>query len=72
MADYTRREETTKKVIYVLPSPTNWTEIGKALTAVERERKDKGLPCDYDDVVTIEAMDDEIHLWFNEDVEVPF
>ncbi len=61
MADWTSRIVTTVRKEYTLPSPTNWTEVGKVLAAI---RSDLSAERTYDDTVRVEARDDEIVFWF--------
>ena len=65
MIDFKVRTETHTRVVYVLPSGVNWTDVGKATSAVQRDMEKRGLNPNYDDVVTFEAHDDEIHLCFD-------
>lgn len=57
MAAYSRREVTTVRVEYVLDSPTNWAEVDKAFASC---RTDLGEQARWDDVVRVEARDDEV------------
>lgn len=63
MADYTRRDITTTRRIYVLPSPTNWVEVEKVLSALKQDKERQKVGT-FDDTVTVEAFDDEIHFSF--------
>jgi hypothetical protein len=63
MAAYSRREVTTKRVEYVLPSPTNWAEVSKAMSAVTQDLRARGVG-ESDDAVWVKASDDEIVFWF--------
>lgn len=67
MASYSRSTVTTTRVVYTLPSPTNWAEISKAMSACQQELGEERAR--WDDVVTVEAHDDEIHLWFTQKEE---
>lgn len=64
MADHTSYVETTVRVVYRLPSPTNWTEVGKVESAIRQDMVDRGVDPKWDDAVTVEAGDDEILFWF--------
>jgi hypothetical protein len=58
MADYATRTVTTVREEVTLKSPTNWTEIAKALAYVRNQRPDGGQ--EYDDTVMVTATDGEI------------
>lgn len=60
MADWERHEETTKRVIYSLPSPTNWAEVAKVVAAIRSDLGEEKSR--WDDVVTVEAWDDQIRF----------
>jgi hypothetical protein len=69
MADFTRREVTTRRVEFVLPSPTNWAEVGKVLSAIHHELQpfdpeNPREPLPADDAVQVKAWDDEIVFWY--------
>lgn len=61
MADYTRRDITTVERRYELPSPTNWVEIEKVLSAIKNDLAGQRT---YDDTVRVEAWDDEIRFTY--------
>jgi hypothetical protein len=62
VADYTTREVTTTVKEVVLPSPTNWGELGKAMAYCRAQLETtSGV---MDDTVVVEARDDEIVLWY--------
>jgi hypothetical protein len=63
MSEVTRKDETTTRRIYSIPSPTNWTEVSKALAWIRQDVEASGLS-EFDDTVTVEAWDDEIRFWF--------
>ena len=63
MADYTWRDETVTRRIYVLPSPTNLTEMSKVTSAITQDLKSLGISY-WDNTVMVEASDEEIHLSF--------
>jgi hypothetical protein len=58
MADWTSRIVTTVTKEYSLPSPTNWAEVSKVLSAIDRELPESRRHGD--DTVTVTAHDDEI------------
>jgi hypothetical protein len=65
MTDYSRREVTATRVEYVIPAAPEglgysyWGPLRRAIGAIER---DLGDQASYDDVVRVEARDDEIVL----------
>lgn len=61
MADYTSFVETTARKVYVLPSPTNAVEVDKVISALEHDLSSRGIK-NFDDTVTVEALDDEIRF----------
>jgi hypothetical protein len=63
MADMTQWDETTIRRIYSLKSPTNWVEVSKVLATL-RQDEDRMALGDFDDIVTVEAWDDEIRFSF--------
>ena len=67
MAVYSRREVTTVHVEYVLPSPCNWAEIGKATAAINAELGEERAR--WDDAAWFEARDDEIVIRFEKSKE---
>lgn len=68
MADWSRKEQVTRRVIYYLPSPAPNAEVDKAVVAARQEWEEIiGKKCDWDNIPMIESHDDEIHIWF----EVP-
>ncbi len=58
MASWTRRERTTTWVEYVLPNPTNWAEVGKAIASITAELGEERAR--WDDVVEVIGGDEEI------------
>lgn len=52
-----------KKQVF-LPSPTNMTEMTKALSFINEDLKERGIKY-YDDTVRIESCDDSIVLWYD-------
>lgn len=66
MADYGRRERHFVRTEYVLTSPTNWAEVGKAFAAINQDLgEDKAR---WDDAAWVEARDDEIVIWHEREV----
>jgi hypothetical protein len=68
MATYTSRTVTTTRREYVLTSPTNWAEVGKVVAALNQELGEEAAR--WDDVVTVEARDDEIVFSYEKDQAV--
>jgi hypothetical protein len=68
MAAYSRREVTTVRVEYYLPSPANWAEIGKTTSAINAELGEERAR--WDDAAWFEARDDEIVIWFEKSKDV--
>ena len=66
MAAYETRTKTTVRHEFVLPNPTNWAELSKAVTAIEHDLKANGMDASYDDVVTVAATEEEIILSWEE------
>jgi len=65
MADWSRKEKVTRKVIYYVPSPSPWVEVHKAVVAAQQEwEKIHGKQCTWDNIPMVESHDDEIHIWF--------
>jgi hypothetical protein len=58
MADWSYRTVVTTVKEYVLPNPTNWTQVRQVLGMLEREVPNDGRP--WDDTVTVEGRDDEM------------
>lgn len=56
-----RRIETTTRVIWSLPSPAVWVEVEKVFDVIRNDLKGRTL---YDNTVTVEAWDDEIHICY--------
>lgn len=65
MADWTRREETKRAIVYSLPNPTNWVEVAKVFSAIRQEISERAAS--YDDTVTVTHADDEILVTFDAD-----
>lgn len=65
MADFLRREIITKRVEYVLRSPTNVAELGKAFAAAEKSAQSYGRQVGTDDWLTVLAQDDSIVMTFD-------
>lgn len=63
MADWESRVVTTKVKEYVLPSPTNWTQVQNVLRAIRNDRGGENFT-EWDDDVTVAARDDEIVFSF--------
>lgn len=61
MAEFERRVVRTERVEYVLRSPTNWAELGKAFAAIQQELGAVELS---DDSVMVAAVDAEIVCYF--------
>lgn len=70
MANYSQRTVRTIRHETVLPSPTNWAELGKATSSIQQQIRAAGIDPDYDDIVTIEARDEEIVLYWTEEEKV--
>ena len=68
MAQYSRREVTTTTVEYFVPSPVNWAEVGKAMTAVRNELGEEAAQ--WDTAAWFEARDDEIVIHFEKSKEI--
>lgn len=66
MADYTIRSRTFVRHEYVLPNPTNWAELGKALASLEQSLPSGVEP--FDNSVRVEADDAEIVLYWQEEI----
>lgn len=64
MATYSRREVVEKRIEYFLPSPTNWAEVSKVISALNQELGEEESR--WDDAVTVEARDEEIVFWYKE------
>jgi hypothetical protein len=62
VAEYTRTEETTSRIVYTLRTPTNWVEVSKVLLACQQ---DLSAGTRYDDLVTVDVGDDEIRFSFD-------
>lgn len=72
VADYSRKEKVTRRVIYYLRSPAPYAEVSKAVVAAQRECEKltgKGMDSNWDDVPMVESHDDEIHIWFEVEVK---
>jgi hypothetical protein len=67
MAEYSRREVTTVTVEYLLPSPVNWAEVGKATAAIANELGEEAAA--WDTAAWFEARDDEIVIRFEKSKE---
>jgi len=64
VATYTHRVVTVIKKQVILPSPSNMTELTKALTFVNKDLEARGIKY-YDDIVTVESFDGEIVIWYD-------
>lgn len=67
MADATKRTVTTVRHEYVLPSPTYVGEMRKAIKWALSDKADGGPEDTFDDALTVEARDDEVVIWWEED-----
>jgi hypothetical protein len=64
MAVYSRRViQQPNRVEYFLPVESNWTEVGKLLSALRNE-----VNSTFDDAVWTRATEEELIFWFNEKV----
>lgn len=61
MAEVKWHTEITTQTVYTLLTPTNWVEVGKALSIIRQHVKDAGRT-EWDDLVTVEVGDDEIRF----------
>ena len=52
MADYNAYTETTITRVIALDLPTNWVELGKAITAMRQDLVERDVP-EFDDTVTL-------------------
>lgn len=66
MADYTHRRVTTVREEYALRSPTNATEVSKAMAGIVQDLKAAGREI-FDDTITVTACDDEIVLSYEKE-----
>jgi len=65
MADYVRTEVTTRRIRYELRSPTNGTELYKAVAAAETSFQSfNDRPIAYDTDLTVTAEDELIVVSF--------
>jgi hypothetical protein len=69
VAEYAARHVTTVRCEYALRLPTNLAEIGKIYAAIDQELKELGLPSS-DNLVTVEASDEELVFWYERSREV--
>lgn len=72
MADYERKEILTKTVIYSIPSPTPYVEVGKAVAVARQECAEaRGIDPSklFDDDIRVRAWDEEIHVFFEVEVK---
>jgi hypothetical protein len=65
MADYTSDSQTWTRYRWIVPTPTNIAEIGKAFSAAERAAKELEVGTSFDDWLTIEPTDEAIVMWFD-------
>lgn len=61
MADYICRVETTRRKVYTLRMPTNWSEVSKVFAAIHQDEPKSRTQ--WDDFVTVEADDEHIRIW---------
>lgn len=73
MANYSRREYTTRHIEYMIPSGDNWAEMQKAVSAALSEyRQVHGLAPDAsvsDDAMWVHAVDPEVVIRFQVEQE---
>jgi hypothetical protein len=65
MADYTSDQQRWTRHRWIVPTPTNVAEIGKAFSAAKRAAEEIEVNTDSDDWLTIEPGDDQIVMWFD-------
>jgi hypothetical protein len=58
-----RRVVVTRRVVWSLPSPCNWIDV---LHVTARAKQELGEAAMWDDAVSIEASEDEIHISYDE------
>jgi hypothetical protein len=69
MADFDQRTVTTVRHEYVLKSPTNPTEMNKAMHAAYRDRaahEHVEIQDVYDDQIVVAARGDEVVVWWEQ------
>ena len=54
--------ETTHRLVYTTPNPTDWREVQSALHQIREDLITRGVDTNWDDLVTVEACDDEIRF----------
>lgn len=64
MAVFTMRTTTKTWREFVLPNPTNWAEVNKAIAATRQALVTAGRDPQWDDVVEVAATDEEIVFRF--------
>jgi hypothetical protein len=65
MADWSRKETHTRRVIYYLRNPAPHEEVTKAVVAAQQEyEKITGKEARWGDIPMIEGHDEELHIWF--------
>jgi hypothetical protein len=69
MAEYTSRNVTTVRREYALRKPTNRVEVEKVFAALDQELKQLGIGWS-DDLITVDATDEEIVFWYEKSTEV--
>jgi hypothetical protein len=65
MATYTSDVQSWDRYRWIVPTPTNVAEIGKAVAVAKRQAEEIQIDTDSDDWLTITPTGDAVVLWFD-------
>jgi hypothetical protein len=68
MSSVETRSKTTKRHEYVTSAPAMWADIKEAMAFAARDREAKGLENRWDDVIQVEGNEEEIVVFWVEDI----
>jgi hypothetical protein len=63
------RTKTTVRHEYAIPSPACWTDVKDAMAFAARDRAEKGLRNDWDDVILVESDDENVIVYWEEKIK---
>lgn len=64
MSEVIVRTRTTHRVEIVVPNPTDWSQVDKAMLQARKQLVKRAVDPNFDDSVHVRADEDEIVFWF--------
>ena len=66
MSVVSTRTKTTTRHEYIVPAPGCWTDVKEAMAFAARDRTERALSNDWDDVIKVDHDDESIIVYWEE------